>query len=102
MQHFFVTAYDGNDPEASARRQSVRGEHFERIKPMVENRQLLAAGAVLNEAGVMVGSVIIAAFENREALESWIAEDPYTKNNVWQRVDIKPFRLAVLDGRVMP
>jgi uncharacterized protein len=102
MQHFFVTALDGNDPEAGARRQAVRSAHFERIKPVVENRQLLAAGAILSEDGAMVGSSFIAAFENREALEEWIAEDPYTKNNVWQRIEIRPFRLAVLDGRIMP
>lgn len=102
MQHFFVTAFDGNDAEAGARRQAARSAHLERIKQVVENRQLLAGGAILSEDGAMVGSSFIAAFENREALEEWIAEDPYTKNNVWQRVEIRPFRLAVLDGRIMP
>ena len=102
MQYFLVTAFDGDDPEAGARREAVRSAHFERIKPVVENRQLLAAGAMLGEGGAMVGSAFFGAFENREALEEWIAEDPYTKNNVWQRIEIRPFRLAVLDGRINP
>ena len=31
-----------------------------------------------------------------------IANDPYTKRNVWQRVEVKPVRLVVQDGKITP
>ncbi len=31
-----------------------------------------------------------------------IANDPYTKGNVWQRVDVKAVRLVVQDGKITP
>lgn len=43
----------------------------------------------------MVGSTMMVAMEDRAALDRWIAEDPYTKGNVWQRFDIWPIRVAV-------
>ena len=31
-----------------------------------------------------------------------IANDPYTKAKVWQRVDVKPVRLVVQGGTITP
>ena len=31
-----------------------------------------------------------------------IANDPYTKGNVWQRVEVKPVQLVVRDGKITP
>ncbi len=31
-----------------------------------------------------------------------IANDPYTKANVWQQVEVKPVRLVVQDGKITP
>jgi len=48
----------------------------------------------------MIGSVVFAEFPSRAELDAWLAREPYVKEGVWQRVEIKPFRLAVLDGKV--
>ena len=31
-----------------------------------------------------------------------IANDPYTKGNVWQRVEVKQVRLVVQNGEITP
>jgi hypothetical protein len=44
----------------------------------------------------MIGSVTIADFPDRAALDHWLATDPYVLQGVWQTIDVQPFRLAVL------
>ena len=99
---FLLLAYDGTDKDAKARRAAVRPAHFAGIKPMVERRELRAAGAILDDAGEMIGSAIFAEFADRAGLDAWLAREPYVKEGVWQKIEIKPFRLAVLDGKVTP
>ena len=102
MAQFLILAYDGNDADAGARRRAARGIHFEGIKPMVERGELRAAGAILDDAGNMVGSAIFAEFPSRAELDAWLKREPYVTQGVWQRIEIKPFRLAVLAGAITP
>ena len=62
---FLVLAYDGVDDGAKARRSAARPAHFEGIKPMIERGELRAAGAILGDAGDMIGSVVFAEFPSR-------------------------------------
>jgi uncharacterized protein YciI len=82
-----VLAFDGTDAEAPARRRAVRGIHFEGIKPMVERGELRAAGAILDDAGNMIGSVVFVDFPNRAALDAWFDREPYAKNRAWKRIE---------------
>jgi uncharacterized protein len=99
---FLLLAHDGTDKDAKARRTAVRRAHFASIKPMVERGELRAAGAILDEAGEMIGSVVLAEFPNRADLDAWLAREPYVTEGVWKNIEIKPFRLAVLDGKITP
>lgn len=99
---FFVVAYDGTDAGAPTRRRAARGLHFEGIKSMVERGELRAAGAILDDAGNMIGSALFAEFPSRAALDAWLAREPYVEQGVWQRIEVRPFRLAVLDGKITP
>jgi uncharacterized protein YciI len=96
MPHYLVIAHDGTDPEAPARRQAARPAHLAFIQPMVERGELVAGGAILDEAGAMIGSAVIVAFADRAGLDDWLARDPYVTGKVWQRIEVQPFRLAVL------
>ncbi len=100
MPQFFVLAYDGTDAGALERRRSVRGTHFEGIKPMIERNEIRAAGAILDDAGNMVGSVLLMEFPSRVDLDAWLEREPYATQGVWQRIEVRPFRVAVLDGKV--
>ena len=92
---FVIIARDGTDPEAPNRRQAVRPAHLEGIRRFVERGNILVGGAILDEAGTMVGSVIVADFPTREELDAWLAGDPYVTDGVWQEVDVQPYRAAV-------
>ena len=92
---FVIIARDGADPEAPARRQAVRPTHLEGIRPFVERGNILIGGAILNEGGTMVGSMLMAEFPTRGELDAWLTGDPYVTEGVWQEVEVRPYRAAV-------
>lgn len=102
MPQWLVLAHDGTDPEAPARRQRARDAHLAFVRPMVERGEVIAGGALLDEAGSMVGSAVLVEFPDRAALDAWLAADPYVTGGVWQRIEVEPFRLAVLTGKRPP
>lgn len=88
-------AWDGTDADARARRLGVRPAHLEGIRPRVERGEILMGGAILDDAGDMIGSVLLTEFPTRADLDAWLAVDPYVTGGVWERVDVRPFRTAV-------
>ena len=92
---FIVIAHDGTDPEAKERRAAARPAHLERTAPYVESGQVLLGGAILREAGDMIGSVVLADFPTRKELDEWIAGDPYVTGGVWRENDVRPYLPAV-------
>jgi uncharacterized protein len=99
MRHV-VIARDGTDDEAKARRAAVRPEHLRQIAPRVERGEILLGGPILDEAGDMVGSVLLVEFETRGELDGWLTTDPYVTGGVWQDIEVQPFRASV--GAWMP
>lgn len=95
MPQFLVIAHDGTDPEAKARRLAARPAHLDGVRPMIERGDMIVGGAILDEAGEMVGSVTIVDFPDRAALDAWLAADPYVTGDVWREVEARPFRVAV-------
>ena len=102
MVQFLVLAYDDTDAGAPERRLAARPAHFEGLKPMVEKGEIRAGGAILDDKGAMVGSAVLADFPSRADLDAWLAREPYMQKGVWKRVEVQPFRIAVLAGAVMP
>ncbi len=92
--HFLITAYDGKDDGAPARRQAARTEHLENAARLYEAKQLVSASAIMNEAGVMIGSSLIVDFPDRAAAEVAAKADPYVKHGVWQDIRIDAIRMA--------
>ena len=92
---YVVIARDGTDPQAKARRLAVRPAHLERVSPFVQRGRVLLGGAILDDAGDMVGSVLILDFATREEVDAWIAEDPYVTGGVWRDVEVRDFGPAV-------
>ena len=102
MPQFYLVAYDGTDPEAPRRRQEVRAAHVERLRIAAETGAIIAGGQILDDAGKVIGSVCFADFPSRDALDTWVAEDPYTTHGVWQQVEIRPLRMVLRDRQVAP
>ena len=91
---FLMNAYDGKDAEAPARRQQYRPAHLEGAKAMKRAGHCLLGGAILNDAGEMIGSTLVMQFDSRDEFDAWLAADPYTTGGVWKTVEVKPFRCA--------
>ncbi|MBM4312020.1 MAG: hypothetical protein FJ119_13890 [Deltaproteobacteria bacterium] len=91
--HFIITGRDGSDAGALERRMKVREAHMRGIDELVHKKSLLYAAAMLNEAGAMIGSVMIVDFESREALDLYLATEPYVTGNVWEHIDVTPCKI---------
>lgn len=92
---FLVTARDGTDSEAPQRRAAVRAEHLAGIQEHVESGVLQFAGALVDDDGVMCGSVLLLDLPDRAAVEAYLQADIYTRTGVWQTFEISGFRRAV-------
>ncbi len=99
---FLVTLLDGTDAEAPSRRAATRPAHLAGLKGNVANGKLLFGGPVLNDSQEPIGSFLVAECRDRAELDAMIASDPYTKSNVWQKVEVKPIRLVVQNGTITP
>jgi hypothetical protein len=91
---FILIAYDGTDPEALDRRMKVRQEHLEKIEVLKSKGEFLAGGAILDNDGKMIGSMIVYEYNDRNALDKALQDEPYFTKGVWQKVEIQPFRMA--------
>jgi len=95
---FLLIAHDGTDPGAIDRRMKSRPDHLEKIAMIKKEGQFLCGGAILNDEGTMIGSMILYEAENREALDKLLKNEPYIYNNVWEKIEISPFRMAKIEG----
>ena len=91
--HFIITGRDGSDAGALERRMKVREEHMRGVEEMVKQKKLLYAAAMLNDAGTMIGSTMIVDFESREALDLYLATEPYVTGKVWETIDVTPCKI---------
>ncbi len=94
MLQYLVTAYDFTDADALTRRLSVRPAHLEGARKLKASGNFVIGGAMLNHEGKMIGSTIILQFETPEELDIWKQGEPYITLGVWDKVEIKPFRVA--------
>ena len=94
---FLLLAYDGTDPEALQRRLKVRDQHLRKISGLKKDGEFLFGGAILDNNGIMTGSMIVYDFPDRETLDERLKNEPYITDGVWKKVDIKPFRLVEIE-----
>lgn len=92
---FLIHAFDHTDAEALNRRMAAREAHITGAKAMNSNGELLLAGAMLSPDDKMIGSVVIVEMESLEAVENWLKNEIYIKENVWDRVNIYPMKVAI-------
>ena len=92
---YVIHAQDREDSLES--RKEVRPAHLERLKVLVEQGRLLAAGPMPNidspdpgPAGFS-GSTVIAEFDSLEDAREWAGADPYVDAGIYAYVDVRPF-----------
>ncbi|MDB5016560.1 MAG: hypothetical protein JWQ84_1392 [Mucilaginibacter sp.] len=95
MNQYLITAYDYTDTEALQRRMNVRPHHLDEAKALKESGNYVLGGAILNDEGKMIGSVMILQFETEEGLAAWKQNEPYITQQIWESVDVKPLGLLL-------
>jgi uncharacterized protein YciI len=64
------------------------------VRKLKETGNFFLGGAILNEAGQMIGSSMIVSFASEAELQQYLQLEPYLTGKVWDKVDLKPFRVA--------
>ena len=92
---FMIVAYDGQDEGALNRRLAVRDSHIAGAIALKNAGNLIAGGAILDDAERVIGSTIYVDFASRADLDDWLQQDPYVIGDVWRDITISPIRLTV-------
>lgn len=95
---FLITAYDGTDEGALDRRMSVRPLHLESVAKVKEKGTVLCAGGILDENGRMIGSALVFDLPSREALNEYLANEPYVIHGVWKDIRIDSYNAVLLNN----
>ncbi len=96
---YAIEGYDA--PQTLDRRLQARPAHLARLTALRDAGRLLVAGpcpAIDAEdpgpAGFS-GSIVIAEFVSLAAARAWADADPYVEAGVYERVDVRPFKLVL-------
>jgi uncharacterized protein len=87
---FVLTCIDRQD--ALEARMGARPAHLEYVDQNLSKVKL--AGPFLDEAGGMVGSMFILETEDQGAAEAFAANDPYALAGVFERTEVRPFKIV--------
>lgn len=91
---FTVIRHD--KPNSVGLRQSQRPKHLiylERVTPCITS-----GGALLDDEGQQIGSILIIDVADRAAAEEFAATDPFVEAGLFARSYIAPFRPVFKDG----
>jgi uncharacterized protein len=91
---WLIIARDGRDAQAHERRMAARPAHLENAAKLQAKGHLLVGGALVDDDGRMIGSACVAQFATRAELDEWLRTDPYVTGQVWQDIQIMPYRVA--------
>ncbi|PVV05222.1 hypothetical protein BB560_000271 [Smittium megazygosporum] len=80
---FLVTVRDFSDPDCINRRLSVREAHLTEAKKNYANKLISKPGALVDDSGKMVGSMIIYNLDSKEEVLEALKKDVYTSSKVW-------------------
>lgn len=93
---FLVTALDYTDADALNRRMATREQHLACIRNLITQGHFLSGGALLDDAGKMIGSTIHMEFPDRASLDAQLQKDPYVTGRVWEKIEIRQVKLVPL------
>ena len=77
-------------PGMAARRVEVRPEHKAYLGTVAD--RIAFAGPLLDDAGAMIGSLLVIDFADRAAALAWLAAEPFTRAGVYGRSEVAAFR----------
>lgn len=79
-------------PGAEPVRLANRDDHVAYLK----QSPVVFAGPTLDESGAhMTGSLVVLDLPDRAAADAWAANDPYAKADLFERVEIRPWKKVI-------
>jgi uncharacterized protein YciI len=78
-------------PDSLALRLATREAHFSYAR---QTGQVRLGGPFLDDAGEMAGSLIVLEAADLAGAETWHAADPYAVAGLFERVEIRPWRVT--------
>jgi len=93
---FLILANDFRDAATPARRLQQRPAHIDGVRRMKTAGTFLEGGAILDDDGRMVGSMLVVDFPSRSEVDAWLASDPYVTGQVWEHITVRRFRRVQL------
>ena len=91
---FLIKALDGEG--MLEKRMAIRPRHLEGMKKL--GKHIICAGGLLDEEGRMKGSALVLDFESREALDEYLASEPYITDGVWEKVEVETMNVVLVNG----
>ena len=91
---FLIKALDGAG--MLEKRMAIRPRHLEGMKKL--GKHIICAGGLLDEEGRMKGSALVLDFESREALDEYLASEPYITDGVWEKVEVETMNVVLVNG----
>ena len=91
---FLIKAYDGEG--LLGMRMEVRPRHLENMGKV--DGKIICAGGLLDANGQMKGSALVMEFEDRAGLDAYLASEPYIIEHVWEKVEVEPMNVVLVNG----
>ncbi|SIS69656.1 YciI family protein [Paracoccus saliphilus] len=81
-------------PGVLERRLAARNEHMAGLKVEKAAGHIIDGGAILDAAGNMAGSVVLCRFDDRAALEAYLAREIYVREGIWGDIEVIEMRFV--------
>ena len=78
------------------RRMEVRPRHLENLNKV--RGKVVCAGGLLDKEGKMKGSVLILDLPDKQALDAYLAAEPYIIERVWEKVEVETMNVVLVNG----
>ena len=88
MKTYIITCFDKKN--SIKKRLANRELHLKHLKSLKNN--LILAGPILNKTNKPKGSVLILKFQNKFELNNFLKNDPYSKVDLFETVNIEIFK----------
>lgn len=95
---FILIAHDRTD--GLPIRKQTRPDHIAYLTEIAGN--IVFAGPMIDDESNPCGSMIVYEAPDRAMAETLIANDPYSRANLFASVEIRVFRTVVRDGSITP
>jgi hypothetical protein len=92
--HFLVLAWDAPGEESVAKRDAARSSHSASIRELWEQGHVVLGAGILDDAGVVRGSLVVVDYPSRDEVDGYLATEPFVTNAVWERVEVHPLRVG--------